>query len=74
MINRWYRLGRKVAVIRFDPQRNKDYFDVGRIVAFKRYETLTAEYQKYAVRFSDGRVELFAPDELFMKWKGELTK
>lgn len=74
MINRWYRLGRKVAVIRFDPQRNKDYFDVGKIVAFKRYETMTAEYQKYAVQFGDDKIELFAPDELFFKWKKELAK
>lgn len=65
------RIGQRVAVIRLDEKRGRDFFDVGRIVAIKRW-TNKVEYWRYAVQFDDGRIELFSTEALCTKWeKGE---
>lgn len=67
-MNRWLGIGKRVAVIRYDIKTNRDRIDEGRIVAIKRWESMTAEYRRYAVQFNDGRIELFDAEELCTKW------
>ena len=59
------KIGRRVAVISYNLRAGCDEFRVGKIVA-KRDEDLT-----YAVRFDDGKIDLFGPRQIFTEWGEE---
>lgn len=69
------KIGKKVAVLRFDVRRNRDSFAVGKIVAKKEYycDDYGNETQ-YAVMFNDGGVEVYKKENLYYKWDKELEK
>lgn len=72
-----YRVGKKVGVLRPDPQANEYKIESGRIVARRLVyqEWIFGEYSFkaiYAVRLSDGRIIECNHDELWTKvWRKE---
>lgn len=69
MLNKWFKFGKKVWVMKFNPRQNQDEVWEGRIVGLMRWESMTAKYNKYLVRLKDGRLEFFSPEEIIWKWK-----
>lgn len=65
------KIGRRVAVMRFNLDKNCDELKVGRIVATRpRVEGAYWELL-YAVRFDDEKIKLFREDQLFTEWEEE---
>lgn len=63
------KVGRKVAVKRFNIDKNCDEFKVGKIVATRpRVEGAYWELL-YAVMFDDGKIRFFREDEIFTGWR-----
>lgn len=62
------KIGRRVAVIAFNFDKNRDEFRTGKIVAIKAYTPELANGNPYAVRFDDGEIQLFRENELFTEW------
>ena len=66
------KIGRRVAVIAFSFDKNRDEFKVGKIVAMREKESDNAyDYRTYAVRFDDGEIGLFKAQKLFTEWGEE---
>lgn len=65
------KIGRRVAVKRFNLDKNRTEFESGKIVATRpRVEGAYWELL-YAVRFDDGELKEFREDELFTEWEEE---
>ena len=64
------KIGRRVAVIAYSRGSGRDEFKIGKIVAIrpKEYENCDCSY---AVRFDDGKINLFGASELFTEWGEE---
>lgn len=65
------KIGKKVAVLRFDLKKNQDKFEVGKIVGIMEYED---GVKGVAVEFSDEKIEIYNEFELFKKWDKEYEK
>lgn len=65
------KIGKKVAVIRFDVKNNIDKFEVGKIIGIREADDGA---KQVAVKYSDGRKGLHYEFELFKKWDEELEK
>lgn len=62
------KIGRKVAVIRFNVSKNCDELKTGKIVSTRpRVEGAYWELL-YAIRFDDGTIRLFRENEIFTEW------
>lgn len=61
------KIGSRVAVIAYSRGSGRDEFKIGKIVAIrpKEYENYDCNY---AVRFDDGKINLFGATELFTEW------
>lgn len=73
MIERPYRIGKKVGVFSFNREKNIDELKEGRIVARRWWRTLRADNRvgleaKYVVEYSDGTHEAVNHDEIWTKW------
>lgn len=66
-----YRIGKKVAVLRFDARRNRDKFEVGKIVGIREIDDGT---NQVLVEYSDGQKGLYYEFELFKKWDKKYEK
>ena len=64
------KIGKKVAVIRFDVKTNKDRFEVGKIVGIKDIGWT----KQVVLEYSDGRKGLHYKSELFKKWDKSYEK
>lgn len=63
------KIGRRVAVMRFNFGKNCDELKTGKIVA-TRPRTEGAYWELlYAVRFDDGKIRLFRKDEIYTEWE-----
>lgn len=76
MICKRYRIGRKVGVLCFDANSNKDVIESGRIIARKRepvfHERRSTEWRyKYAVRLKSGEILICTSDVLWTKHEKE---
>lgn len=65
------KIGRRVAVIAFSINKNRDEIKIGKIVAIKTQMLDIEIARPYAVRFDDGRIDLFRAEEIFTKWGEE---
>lgn len=65
------KIGKKVAVMRFDVIKNKDKFVVGKIVGIKEDEQ---GEKSIAVEYSDGKIGMYYEFELFKKWDKSYEK
>lgn len=65
------KIGRRVAVIAFSINKNRDVIKIGKIVAIKTQMLDIEIARPYAVRFDDGRIDLFRAEEIFTKWGEE---
>lgn len=60
------KIGRRVAVIAYNLGAGRDEFRIGKIVAIREHDEKT-----YAVRFDDGKIDLFYSRQLFTEWGEE---
>lgn len=60
------KIGRRVAVIAYSSGTRRDEFRIGKIVAIREHDEVT-----YAVRFDDGKIDLFGSRQLFTEWGEE---
>ena len=66
------KIGRRVAVIAYSRGSGRDEFKIGKIVAIREPEDDNAyDCRTYAVRFDDGKIELFNARQLFAEWGEE---
>lgn len=65
------KIGKKVAVLRFNIRSNVDKFEVGKIIGIRESSDGT---KNIVVEFSDGQKELFYEFELFKKWDKSYEK
>lgn len=65
------KIGKKVAVLRFNVRSNIDKFEVGKIIGIRENDYGT---KQIAVEFSDGQKELFCEFELFKEWDKSYEK
>lgn len=65
------KIGRRVAVMRFNVSKNCDELKTGKIVATRPRVKGAYWELLYAVRFDDGKIRLFREDQLFTKWEAE---
>lgn len=65
------KIGKKVAVMRFNVIKNRDKFEVGKIVGIKEYKD---GVKGVAVEFSDEKIEIYNEFELFKKWDKRYEK
>lgn len=65
------KIGKKVAVLRFNVRQNLDKFEVGKIIGIRESNDGT---KQIVVEFSDGQKELFYEFELFKKWDKSYEK
>lgn len=65
------KIGRRVAVIAFSINKSRDEIKIGKIVAIKTQMLDIEIARPYAVRFDDGRIDLFRAEEIFTKWGEE---
>lgn len=65
------KIGKKVAVMRFDVRKNKDKFEVGKIIGIRESNDGS---KSVVVEFSDGQKGLFYEFELFKKWDKSYEK
>lgn len=61
------KIGRRVAVIAYAFGSRSDEFRIGKIVAKRKDKDVTI----YAVRFDDGKIDLFNARQLFTEWGEE---
>lgn len=63
---RWpYRIGKRVATIKFDVAHNKDVIEKGRIVG-RKYGTYD---WKYAIQYDNGEIRMQEHDNILSKFK-----
>lgn len=63
------KIGRRVAAIVYRPYSSYFEFKTGKIVAIREPESDNAyDYRIYAVRFDDGKIDLFNARKLFTEW------
>ena len=65
------KIGRRVAVMRYNLDKNCDEFKTGKIVATRPREEGAYWELLYAVRFDDGKIRLFRKDEIYTEWGEE---
>ena len=66
------KIGRRVAAIVYRPSSNDCEFKTGKIVAIREPESDNAyDCRTYAVRFDDGKIDLFNARQLFTEWGEE---
>lgn len=66
------KIGRRVAVIVRNIQSKRDEFKIGKIVAIREKESdIDYDCRTYAVRFDDGKIDLFNARQLFTEWGEE---
>lgn len=65
------KIGKKVAVLRFDARKNTEKFEVGKIVGIREMDDGT---KQVVLEYSDGRKGLHYEFELFKKWGEGLEK
>lgn len=65
------KIGRRVAVMGFNIDKNCDEFKTGKIVATRPRAAGAYWELLYAVRFDDGKIRLFREDEIYTKWEDE---
>lgn len=63
------KIGRRVATIVFVPSSSGCEFKTGKIVAIRDAESDNPyDCRTYAVRFDDGKIDLFNARQLFTEW------
>ena len=65
------KIGKKVAVLRFNVRKNQDKFEVGKIVGIREINYGT---NQVLVEYSDGQKGLHYEFELFKKWDKKYEK
>lgn len=66
------KIGRRVAAITYRLSDNNCEFKTGKIVAIREPEDGRAlDSRTYAVRFDDGKIDLFSARQLFTEWGEE---
>lgn len=65
------KIGRRVAVITFNVNKNRDEIKTGKIVAIKTQMLDIDIARPYAVRFDDGKIDLFKAEEICTEWGEE---
>ena len=66
------KIGRRVAVIAYGLGERNYEFKTGKIVAIREPEDDNAyDCRTYAVRFDDGKIDLFNARQLFTEWGEE---
>lgn len=65
------KIGRRVAVIAFNVNKNRDEIKIGKIVAIKTQMLDIEIARPYAVRFDDGKIDLFKAEEICTEWGEE---
>lgn len=65
------KIGRRVAVIAFNINKCRDEIKTGKIVAIKSQMIGVERARPYAVRFDDGKIDLFKAEEICTKWGEE---
>lgn len=66
------KIGQRVAVIAFERSSGHHEFKTGKIVAIREPEEDNAyDFRTYAVRFDDGKIDLFNARQLFTEWGEE---
>lgn len=65
------KIGQRVAVIAFSFDKNRDEFKTGKIVGIKAQMIGVELASPYAVRFDDGKIDLFSARQLFTEWGEE---
>ena len=65
------KIGCRVAVIAYERSSGRDGFKIGKIVAIRPQEEYSPYDCNYAVRFDDGKIELFTETQLFTEWGEE---
>lgn len=63
------KIGRRVATITYDLRERNHEFKTGKIIAIREPEDDNAhDCRTYAVRFDDGKIDLFSARRLFTEW------
>jgi len=63
------KIGRRVAAITYSLSSQNCEFKTGKIVAIREKESDNAyDCRTYAVRFDDGKIDLFSARQLFTEW------
>ena len=70
MFNR-LKIGKKVAVLRFNVSKNRDKFEVGKIIGIREIDDGT---KQVVLEYSDGTKGLHYEFELFKKWDKSYEK
>ena len=66
------KIGRRVATITYGLSERNCEFKIGKIVAIREPEDDNAyDCKTYAVRFDDGKIDLFNARQLFTEWGEE---
>ena len=66
------KIGRRVATITYDLSERNCEFKTGKIVAIREPEDDNPyDCRTYAVRFDDGKIDLFNARQLFTEWGDE---
>lgn len=66
------KIGRRVAAITYSLSGKNCEFKIGKIVAIREKESDNAyDFRTYAVRFDDGKIDLFSARQLFTEWGEE---
>lgn len=65
------KIGKKVAVMRFNVRKNQDKFEVGKIVGIRN---IGDGAKQVVLEYSDGRKGLHYEFELFKKWDKSYEK
>lgn len=65
------KIGRRVAVMRFNVSKNCDELKTGKIVATRPRVGGAYWELLYAIRFDDEKIRLFREDEIYTKWEEE---
>lgn len=65
------KIGRRVAVIAYSFNENRDEFKTGKIVAVKTQMIGVRQARPYAVKLDDGRIDLFSAEDIFTEWGEE---
>lgn len=65
------KIGRRVAVIAFNFNKNRDEFKTGKIVGIKAQMIGVELARPYAIRFDDGKIDLFSAEDILTEWGEE---
>ena len=70
------KIGKKVAVMRFNVKKNQEELEVGRIVGIRDVVPVFSDHsvKNVAVMFNGGRIKTYYESELFKKWAKGLEK